>query len=251
MKKITVFGLLLFFPLQALLAQQEFVFKKTTSASGAKKGTVTLEIPAGELQVNADGTSLMDAQVQYTKASWLPVFASNNSKTEPEVSIRQKEMSDNNGKDVKNEWNINLSKTTPLDLYIKMGAGKSTLDLQNSHVNKLTMDAGAVGSDIDLRGSKVSDVTVNAGVGEVNLDLRGKWDHDVDVDVSGGIGDVRIRVPKGTGVRVKSSGLGSRNMKGLHQEGNAYVNAALGKSKHVIDITVAGGLGSISVLQDE
>lgn len=251
MKKTAILGIALLLPLQALLAQQDFEFRKTASAAGAKKGTVTLEIPAGELQVKADGASLVEAQVLYTMAGWLPVFTSNNSKTEPEVSIRQKEKADSNGKNAKNDWNINLSKTTPIDLYIKMGAGQSRLDLQNSHIKKLTMDAGAVGSDIDLRGSQVSDVTVNAGVGEVNLDLRGDWNHDVDVDVSGGIGDVRIRVPKGTGVRVKSSGMGSRNMDGLQKVGNAYVNEALGKSKHVIDITVTGGLGSISVQQDK
>jgi len=250
MKKTVVIAALLLLPLQALLAQNKFEYKKTASASGVKKGTVTLDVPAGDLQVKADGASLVDTQVQYSKAKWQPVFTSNNSKTEPEISFRQKDMSGNNGDDTRNEWNVNLSKSVPLDLHVKMGAGQSTLNLQNSHVSKLTLDAGAVSSTIDLRGSKASDVTVNAGVGEVNLDLRGNWDHDVDVDVSGGIGDVEIRIPKNTGVRVKSSGLGSRNMSGLHKDGNSYVNAALGKSQNVINITVSGGLGSVSVLQD-
>lgn len=251
MKKASIIAVLFLLPLHTLLAQNDFEYKKTASASGAKKGTVTLEIPAGELEVKADAASLVETQVQYNKADWLPVFTSNNSKTEPVLTFKQKEMSDNSGENTKNEWLVNLSKTTPLDLHIKMGAGKTTLNLQNSPLNKLTMDAGAVGSDIDLRGSKISDVTLNAGVGEVNLDLRGNWDHDVDVDIAGGIGDVTIRLPKNTGVRVKSSGLGSRNMANLQKDGNSYINAAMGKSKHVIDITVAGGLGSVTVLQDK
>lgn len=251
MRKTPVIAFLFLLPLHSLLAQNDFEYRKTASASGAKKGTVTLEIPAGELEVKADAASLVETQVQYSKTEWLPVFTSNNSKTEPVLTFSQKEMSDSNGESTKNEWQVNLSKTTPLDLHIKMGAGKTTLNLQNSPLHKLTMDAGAVGSDIDLRGSKVSDVTLNAGVGEVNLDLRGNWDHDVDVDIAGGIGDVTIRVPKNTGVRVKSSGLGSRNMANLQKDGNAYINAAMGKSKHVIDITVAGGLGSVTVLQDK
>lgn len=251
MKKVSTIVALLMLPLQVLLAQNEFEYKKTASASGVKKGTVTLDVSAGVLEVKADAASLVETQVQYSKAEWLPVFSSNNSKTEPEISFSQKEMSNNNSKNTRNEWNVNLSKTTPLDLKIKMGAGETKLNLQNSHINKLTLDAGAVSSNIDLRGSKIKDLTVNAGVGEINLDLRGNWDHDVNVDVTGGIGDVKIRLPKSTGVRLKSSGLGSRNMASLQKDGNSYVNTALGKSKHVISINVTGGLGSVTVLQDE
>ncbi|RDV15988.1 hypothetical protein DXT99_06330 [Pontibacter diazotrophicus] len=250
MKRITLIATLLLLPLQILLAQQEFEYKKTASASGAKKGKVTLDVPAGVLQVTADAASLVETQVKYSKAEWLPVFTSNDSKTAPEYSFRQKEMSGNNSKNTKNEWNVNLSKTTPLDLHIKMGAGETKLDLQNSNINKLTLNAGAASCDINLRGSKINDLDVNVGVGELNLDLRGNWDHDVDVDVAGGIGDVTIRIPKGTGARIKSSGLGSREMAGLQKEGNSYVNAALGKSRHTINISVAGGLGSVTVLQD-
>lgn len=160
-------------------------------------------------------------------------------------------MSGNNSKNAKNEWKVNLSRNTPLDLTIKIGAGESKLNLQNSNIQKLTLNAGAASTDIDLRGSKINDLDVNVGVGQLTLDLRGNWDHDVNVDVTGGIGDVKIRLPKSTGVRLKSSGLGSRNMASLQKEGNTYVNAALANSKHVINIKVAGGLGSVTVLQDE
>ncbi|MFD3001715.1 toast rack family protein [Pontibacter toksunensis] len=252
MKKVSTIVALLLLPSQVLLAQNEFEYKKTASASGVKKGTVTLDVSAGVLEVKADATtSLVETQVQYSKADWLPVFSSNNSKTAPEISFSQKEMSDNSSKNTKNEWKVNLSKNTLLDLKIKMGAGETKLNLQDSHINTLTLDAGAVSSNIDLRGSKLKNLTVNAGVGELNLDLRGNWDHDVEVDVTGGIGDVKFRLPKNTGVRLKSSGLGSRNMASLQKEGDTYVNAALGKSKHVININVSGGLGSVTVLQDE
>lgn len=69
MKKIAIIATLLLLPLQTLLAQQEFEYRKTASVSGAKKGTITLGISAGVLQVTADAASLVETQVKYSKAA--------------------------------------------------------------------------------------------------------------------------------------------------------------------------------------
>jgi len=48
-----------------------------------------------------------------------------------------------------------------------------------------------------------------------------------------------------------SGGIGSVSPHGLTREGDDYVNAALGKSPATIDLTIEGGIGSISLRTDE
>ena len=186
----------------------------------------------------------------YDKADWKPQLTTNNNKAEPVLTIRQKEVTTNKN-NIHNKWSVNLSKSTPLSLNVKIGAGETKLNLQNSNINRLELNGGAVSCNLDLRGSKIRDLELNAGVGELNLDLRGNWDHSVQVNITGGIGDVNIKLPKNTGVRLKSSGLGSNKFPGMQQEDGYYTNKAYGKSKHVITINVSGGLGSVTAQQED
>ena len=54
MKRLLLLTAITLFSPTLLLAQDSFRFQNTTSASGAKKGTVNLEVPAGELLVKAE-----------------------------------------------------------------------------------------------------------------------------------------------------------------------------------------------------
>lgn len=238
-------------PLQALLAQEEFRFKETVQTSGMKRGKVVLEMPAGVMNIKAQSNALAEANILYGRADWKPQSTQTTYNQTTELRLKQPELRNNSKKTEKNTWDVNLSKNTPLDLVVEFGAGESKVDLRNSKVEKVTMSAGAGSINLDLRNSQLKDLKISSGVGEVELDLRGNWDHDVQVDVSGGIGDVKLLLPKNTGVRLRSSGLGSVNAGGLKKEGNNYSNQALGKSKHTITINVSNGLGSVSATQED
>ncbi len=235
-------------PMHLLLAQQKYT--KTVSTGNIKKGTIHLEIPAGELRLRNGSSNLIDTEVLYAKADWKPSLHVNTSNGVTDLTFKQqdfKSSGDNNGE---NKWNINISKTTPLDLYLKMGAGDTKLDLSNSQLRKLTIEAGAVGLTVNLKGSSARNVSISAGVGEVNLDLTGNWDHDATIEIAGGIGEVNLKLPKNTGVKLKTSGLGDRSLGNLKKNGDYFTNAALGKSKNTLTITVSGGLGSINVKEE-
>lgn len=167
-----------------------------------------------------------------------------------DLTFKQKDMSNKENDNDENKWTVNLSKTIPIDLYLKIGAGETKLDLSNSQVTKLDVEGGAVSLDVNLKGSKARKVDINAGVGEVNLNLTGNWDQNAIIDIAGGIGEVNLKLPKNTGVKLKTAGLGGRNLGNLQKNGSYYTNAALGKSKSTLTITVSGGLGSINVTQE-
>ncbi|MHC2991043.1 hypothetical protein OB13_05395 [Pontibacter sp. HJ8] len=252
LQKLVLLLVALALPLQALLAQSKFEFKEKVQLDGAKRGKVIMEMPAGVLQVKAESPVLAEANIQYGRADWKPQSTRTSYKQVTELRLKQPDLkNNNNSKGEKNTWNINLSKNTPLELDITVGAGESTLALQNSKVEKLSMNTGAGSVKLDLRGSRIKDLDVNAGVGEIVLDLRGNWDHSLKVDLSGGIGDVKLLLPKSTGIRLRRSGMGSLSAGNLQKDGNAYSNPALGKSKHTLEINVSGGLGSVSVSQED
>jgi hypothetical protein len=116
----------------------------------------------------------------------------------------------------------------------------------------MNVQIGAGSSNLRLQGLNVKNLDVQAGVGQMNLDLTGPRKSDLHVDIHGGVGSAVIRLPKDVGVRVHASGgIGSVSPHGLTREGDEYVNAALGKSPATIDVTIEGGIGSISLRTDE
>jgi hypothetical protein len=231
-----------------LLAQQKQTYSKTVPATGISKGSITLEVPAGVIELQATGNDFMKTEVQYNKADWKPRMDLNTNNGAATLSLAQKDMDNTeNNEATENKWTVNISKNTPTALHLKIGAGETKLDLSNSQVQTLDVEAGAVALDVNLSKSGLRKADIKAGVGEVKLDLSGDWDHDLTVDVIGGIGDISITLPQSTGVKLKVSGLGSLDVAGLTKEGNYYRNAALGKSKHTLTINATGGLGSIKV----
>ena len=239
--------LLLILPL-ALLAQDAKQFKQTVALDGAKTGNIRLELPAGELHLKTGSKALLDASITYDRADWKPSVNINKNDGAASLTINQKN-TNNKESSGENKWNVSLNKNIPLNLHLTMGAGTSKLDLNNSNLKKLKIEAGAVSMDVNLGGSAVKEVDIAAGVGELNVDLTGNWDHDVDIEVTGGIGEVNISVPKNTGVLLNATGIGTKNLNGFKKNGSHHQNAAYGKSKHTLTIKVSGGMGNINVTE--
>lgn len=227
-----------------LMAQQ--TYDKVIPATGISNGTVRLEIPVGTLNLNASGSDLISTKIQYSLVSWTPRMDLSKKNGTAALELSQKKVSGNQS-DVENNWDVNLSKNTPLALFIQMGAGESKIDLGNSKVQKLEIQAGAVALDVKLAKSALREANIKAGVGELNLDLSGDWNHDLTLDIAGGMGEINLTLPKGTGVKLETSGFGSQDLSGLTKKGKFYINEAFGKTNHTLTIKAAGGLGSITV----
>jgi hypothetical protein len=128
---------------------------------------------------------------------------------------------------IRNEWDLKLSQAIPIDLKVKLGAGRS---------------------DLDLRGLELTRVDIDMGVGEMNLDLQGPHAKSFDVKIDGGIGSGTIYLPAEVGVRAKvDGGIGSVSARGLLKHGKVYTNEAYGKSGVTIDIDIDAGIGSLDL----
>jgi hypothetical protein len=84
-------------------------------------------------------------------------------------------------------------------------------------------------------------------VGELTIDLGGSRTTGLQAGINGGVGDVKLVLPRKTGVRVKVSGLGGVDAAGLKKQGGYYINDAYGKTTHSVNINVNGGLGNLEL----
>jgi hypothetical protein len=190
----------------------------------------TLEVPAGELNLNGGATHLLDADFRYTRAEGQPYVDYNVSGQSGQLRITQHgggvHMGNND-----NDWDLKFANDVPLDLELKMGAGEGNLHMQGIDLTRLE---------------------VHMGAGELNLDLTGDRKKDLNAEIHGGVGEVTIRLPRDVGVQVEANGgIGSVEASGLRHNGDEYVNDAFGKSPVTIHMTVKGGIGQINLIEEK
>jgi hypothetical protein len=128
---------------------------------------------------------------------------------------------------VKNQWDVRLSNTMPLELTVQTGAAKSELIIGDLMVSQVNVDAGA---------------------GETTIDLTAAIDRDINVTVKTGAGAVTMLLPSSEGVSVSAVvGIGGVNVSGMHKDGDYYVNDAFGKTEHSITVQIESSVGGINL----
>ncbi|MHB0859531.1 MAG: toast rack family protein [Anaerolineae bacterium] len=208
---------------------------QTIRPDGASSARIQLQMAAGELRVSPGADALVDAVFTYNVDSWRPEVTYSVRDEVGTLSIQQPSESNNlpstSMGTMRNEWDLRLDGDVPMDLKIQLGAGRSNLR---------------------LGGMRLESLDVQTGAGEVNLDLTGRWTNDLVANVRGGVGQVTVRLPRDVGVRVDArGGLGQITATGLEQNGNIYVNDALGESPVTLSLSIEGGIGEINLVQGD
>jgi hypothetical protein len=197
---------------------------------GAAETTqVDAHLSAGVLTIGGGGSDLLNADFVYNVAEWKPEVTYNTNGAQGTVAISQPGAANliRTPDGSRNEWTLRLNDKAPLKLNLPVGAGQS---------------------DIKLGGLNVTRLNLNTGAGETIVDLSGAWAHNLDASIDAGVGATTIRVPRDTGVRITAQGgLGSVHAGSLHHNGDAYTNAAYGKTPASLKLTVHVGVGEIAI----
>lgn len=196
---------------------------------GATKVDAEIVMGVGELTLSGE-TSSTDAfrgGFTYSPASWKP--ESSYTLVDGTGTLRVRQPSDTEVKafrSAQNTWDLKLAGGVPTDLDLTLGVGSNRVDL----------------SRVDIRELKV--VT---GVGNARIDLTGARTSDVHARVEAGVGDLRIRLPRGVAVRVNkvSEGIGHVTADGFVMQGSDYVNAAYGSAGPRIELDLHAGVGTV------
>ena len=211
---------------------------------------VEIFMAAGQLEVSGGANELLQADFTY-----------NVDELKPEVDYRGDALTirtpDVNGRvdswwdvdDYRYEWDLRLNDDVPMEMNVKVGAGKADLELGSLSLTKLDVETGAGDITLDLSGSSsLTRLDVEVGAGQVTVDLTGNWQDDLDANISGGLGELTLRLPGSACVRVAiQAGLGNVDAQGLTRDGNDYVNDACSESDVTLRIDIKAGLGNINL----
>jgi N-terminal domain of toast_rack, DUF2154/Domain of unknown function (DUF5668) len=206
---------------------------RTIDGQNAKSAEVSVDAGAGQVTVSGGSSHLLDADFRFTNSFDNPRVDYNVSNGVGQLNVSQ----DGQGTHTHyfmgvshNDWNLRLGNDIPLELRVNMGAGQGTFHLRDLPLTHLEVEMGA---------------------GQVEVDLTGDRKKDLDAELKGGVGEATVRLPKNVGVVVQAhGGIGAVNAHGLKHEDDQYTNDAYGKTPATIHLTVQGGIGSISLIQE-
>lgn len=128
------------------------------------------------------------------------------------------------------EWRLFLNPTVPTGLAVELGTGNAEL---------------VVG------GMLLSGLEIEAGAGKLTLDLTGDWRTSLAGTIAIGAGDVIIRAPRDTGVKIiVEQGFGTVRGDGFTVVNGAYVNEAYGATASGIELLIEQGAGYLELSED-
>jgi hypothetical protein len=168
---------------------------------------------------------------------------------------------------------LELSRTTPIDLALDLGAVQADLDLTGLKLSRLHIESGASDGklrfdslnatrmsslDVSLgaasfRGERLANantpsIRVDAGVGNVELDMGGQWTQDIELHVEVMLGVVIIHVPADVGVRVSlDKTFASFEHEGLVERDGAWVSRNWDSAPHKLRVTAETVFGKLTI----
>ncbi|WP_419948098.1 hypothetical protein [Candidatus Palauibacter sp.] len=168
-----------------------------------------------------------------------------------------------------------LNPSVPTRLRVGVGAGRARLELGGMALTTLefmagagdvrvgfarenrvpmellSMKSGATGLVAeDLGNARFERMELFGVIGDVTLDFSGAWRASAEAEVRMALGELVMRVPREIGVRVTRSGLASLSAEGFRQEGDAWLSPNWESARVQLEITLAAGLGSVTVERD-
>jgi hypothetical protein len=195
----------------------------------AKSVTAFLQSGAGQLDVAGGSSRLLDANFSFNSSYSAPAVDYSVAGGIGQLRVAQSDQSAHFFGE-HNEWNLRFSDEVPLDLTVEMGAGQGRLHLRELTLTKLHVEMGA---------------------GEVDVDLTGDRQNQLEADIEGGVGRATVRLPRSVGVLARASGgIGGVSARGFNHDGDDYTNDAYGKTPGSIHLTVQGGVGQITLLEE-
>lgn len=240
-------------------------------AGDARAVAAEFRMGCGTVSIRGGAADVMDAKFGYNVPSWRPEVVYAVTGGQGKLSVKQPPTHGSIRGHAENWWDIRLGGSTPVDLTVDTGLGKSTLDLDGVNLTALKIDSGTGGSTTRLTGSypsfrkididsgvgrvsldlvgdypALTSVDIDGGTGDLKMDLTGEWTRSARISVDGGVGKTTLRLPRDVGVRVAvDTGIGKVRGSGMRMDGSAFVNDAYGRSKVTLDISAHTGTGDI------
>ncbi len=195
-----------------------------TQGDAAKKATLELYAGAASIKLEESTDSLFIAKVKKKYGSFtLSKIATDSANTLIFKMEDRKKNWSGNGNDI----NMKLNNQPIWYMNLKVGAGDLDFDLTPYKIRTLNFDGGA--AEVDIKVGSLQPIT--------------------DINVKTGVGDVTIKVPRGSACRIKTkSGIASKDFEGFTKMGDGvYETPNFNTPAHKIFINLSSGLSSFEV----
>jgi hypothetical protein len=232
---------------------------------------VELEMGAGELDLSAGASGLLEGEIRYNVADWEPTITN----TGDTLTVSQGDRDDDGitlpSDDIVNSWTLQLGEV-PMNLSVSAGTYEGTMELGGVPLRRLEIRDGASSTQVNfaslnpeemdrlvyetgassvtltgLANANFEEMEFRGGAGEYALDFSGDLQREASVRVAAGLGAVRITVPAGTSARVEvSGGLNAVDTQGTwNVSGDVYETTGSGP---LLTIEVEMGAGSLTLV---
>ena len=188
------------------------------------------QMTGGEFSISPGTEGLVEGTITYNVEQWEPEFTRSSNLFE----IKQVEPLRITGipsDEVKNKWDLSLTRNIPINLQIEGGASDNDFDLTGLQLTSLTIKQGA--SDTSIRfdspnpivmeelsyttGASSAEIlglgfanfkrmTLSGGAGDYTLDFTGALLQDAVVDIKAGISNITIIIPAGMNAVIINEG---------------------------------------------
>jgi len=248
-----------------------------------QRASVRLRLLSDTLDVRAGSDeSLLSGQFRFNVAEWAPKIEQSSEAGTLRVTVDQglgSQIPLGKNDDYANAWDVQLARSTPLDLDVDMGAGTANLDLTGLALEKLSVTSGSTDLRLafsapnprplgtlkltagtgtvtatGLGNANFDTLSLLGGTGKIDLDFSGAFQRSAVADVKAGAGTITVRVPADLGVRVTLSGvLSVAGVEGIgfaEESDGVYVNAAYGISPLTLTVRIGTGVGAVSLISE-
>jgi hypothetical protein len=223
---------------------------QTVELDGADSVNVAIQMGAGELDVSGGASELLEATYTYNVEELNPQATFSGGRLE----VKDSGLDEGIGSlfdlgEYRNEWDLRFNEDVPMEMTVDLGAGRSNLELGALSLTTLNVQGGAGDVALNLNNSRsLSQLAVEMVAGETTVDLTGDWQNDLNARITGGLGQLNLRLPSDVGVTIEAeTGIGDVNATGLTSDGNTYTNDAFGVSDVTLRIAIEGGVGQINL----
>jgi hypothetical protein len=230
-------------------AKKTTLYRKSVALGKAKEVKTDIAFFSGELIIGTSTDKLTECFYGYKDVFIRPYVSYSEVGHTGYLTVKSLKKDESSiNKKKSNKWMLELNRDIQNDLNIELLAGEADIDLEDAHLSRLNYKMTAGELHLNLRGTSVPLVKFNLLAGEAHIDLSGKWHNDCMADIKGGVGEITVKVPYKTGVKVNVSGvLGDVNIPFFNREGRTYTNDAWEKTENNIILNISGAIGQINV----
>lgn len=166
-----------------------------------------------------------------------------------------------------------LHPEVPTDLRLGIGAARSRMEFGGLSLTSVEVLTGASKTEIEFSEPnrvRMSEITLKAGaadfeaeglgnarfdrlefkgaIGNVMLDFSGDWERSATAEITMGVGELTLRVPRDIGVRIlRSSLLMTLDAEGFDRVDKAYMTPNWDTAEIRLDIELEAAFGSVKV----